>query len=114
MAEIADSLVVDLEYLGKPSCMILFVKLAPGATLDAELEQAIVAALKRRVSPHHVPNEIVAAPDIPYTLTGKKLEVPVKKRLLGHPMEAVVTRDAMANPECLDWYDRFADDFRTG
>lgn len=114
MAEIADSLVVDLEYLGKPSCMILFVKLAPGASLDAELEHAIVAALKRRVSPHHVPNEIVAAPDIPYTLTGKKLEVPVKKRLLGHPMEAVVTRDAMANPECLDWYDRFADDFGTG
>jgi acetoacetyl-CoA synthetase len=114
MAEIADSLVVDLEYLGKPSCMILFVKLAPGAALDTALEGAIVAALKKRVSPHHVPNEIVAAPDIPYTLTGKKLEVPIKKRLLGHPMDAVVTRDAMANPQCLAWYDRFARDFETG
>jgi acetoacetyl-CoA synthetase len=114
MAGIADSLVVDLEYLGKTSCMILFVKLAQGASLDESLEAAIVAELKRRVSPHHVPNAIVATPDIPYTLTGKKLEVPVKKRLLGQPMEAVVTRDAMANPDCLTWYDRFARDFNPG
>jgi acetoacetyl-CoA synthetase len=111
MPEIADSLVVDLEYLGKPSCMILFVQLAPGAALDIGLEGSIVAALKKRVSPHHVPNRIVATPDIPYTLTGKKLEVPIKKRLLGHPMDAVATRDAMANPDCLSWYDRFAEDF---
>lgn len=107
-AAVADSLVVDLEYLGQPSCMILFVKTAPGRDLDDALRAEIIADLKRRASPRHVPDRIVAAPDIPYTLTGKKLEVPIKKRLLGQPMEKVATADAMANPGCLPWYDAFA------
>jgi acetoacetyl-CoA synthetase len=108
LPQVRDSLVVDLEYLGKPSCMILFVQLAEGAALDEALRKAIVAALRARVSPHHVPDRIEAAPAIPTTLTGKKLEVPIKKRLLGRPMADVATPDAMANPGCLDWYDRYA------
>jgi acetoacetyl-CoA synthetase len=106
---VLDSLVVDLEYLGKPSCMILFVKLGPGIGMDERLKASIVQDLKTRVSPHHVPDLIEAAPDIPYTLTGKKLEVPIKKRLLGKSMPEVVTQDAMANPDCLAWYDAYSD-----
>lgn len=106
--EVSDSLVVDLEYLGKPSCMILFLRLAGGAELDAGLQERIIAGLRRHVSPRHVPDIIVAAPDIPYTLTGKKMEVPIKRRLLGQPMGQVITADAMANPGCLEWYDAFA------
>lgn len=112
MAEIAGSLVVDLEYLGQPSCMVLFVKLSEGAVLDDALRAAIVERLRRQVSPHHIPDRIEAAPDIPFTLTGKKLEVPIKRRLLGQPMSAVATPDAMSNPGCLGWYDAFADRFR--
>lgn len=111
MDGVDDSLVVDLEYLGKPSCMILFLKMAGTAELTPELEAEIIAALKQKVSPHHIPNRIVAAPDIPYTLTGKKLEVPIKRRLLGQTMAEVATADAMSNPGCLSWYDQFAEGF---
>ncbi|MCO0613136.1 acetoacetate--CoA ligase [Lutimaribacter sp. EGI FJ00015] len=109
--QVADSLVVDLEYLGRDSCMILFLKLAEGTKLTDDLRAEIVADLKSRASPRHVPDRIEAAPDIPYTLTGKKMEVPIKKRLLGQPMEKVATPDAMANPTCLDWYDAYASRF---
>jgi acetoacetyl-CoA synthetase len=111
---ISDSLVVDLEYLGQPSCMILFLKLSDGALDKDHLVQTIRAALKTRVSPHHVPDRIEIAPDIPYTLTGKKMEVPIKKRLLGQPMAQVATPDAMQNPGCLDWYDAFAARYASG
>jgi acetoacetyl-CoA synthetase len=60
------------------------------------------------LSPRHVPNEILSVPSVPRTLTGKKLEVPIKKLLLGQPIEKVVTRDALANPASLDWYVQFA------
>ena len=106
---VADSLVVDLEYLGRASRMILFVKPVSGADWDNAADAAVRAALRARVSPHHVPDDIIVAPDIPYTLTGKKLEVPIKRRLLGQPMHAVATPDALANPACLDWYDQFAE-----
>ncbi len=106
--EVADSLVVDLEYLGQASCMILFVRLTEGSELDEALKDRIIAGLKRNVSPRHVPDRIEAAPDIPYTLTGKKMEVPIKKRLLGQSMDKVATPDAMTNPGCLNWYDAYA------
>lgn len=107
-AAVADSLVVDLEYLGRESCMILFLKLTTGETLTDDLRAQIISDLKSRASPRHVPDRIEIAPEIPYTLTGKKMEVPIKKRLLGHPMAKVATADAMANPACLDWYDAYA------
>jgi len=105
---IADSLVVDLEYLGQPSRMILFVKPATAAAWSEMLVAELAATLRACVSPHHVPDRVVVAPDIPYTLTGKKMEVPIKKRLLGRAMSDVATPDAMANPDCLDWYDAYA------
>lgn len=106
--EITDSLVVDLEYLGRESWMALFVVLRPGHVLDQALEERLRKVIRTALSPRHVPNEIVAVPSVPRTLTGKKLEVPIKKLLLGHSMEKVVTRDALANPASLDWYVQFA------
>ena len=106
--EITDSLVVDLEYLGRESWLALFVVLAPATVLDPSLDQRLRGAIREALSPRHVPNEILAVPSIPKTLTGKKLEVPIKKLLLGQPLEKVVTRDALANPSSLDWFVEFA------
>lgn len=106
--EVVDSLVVDLEYLGRESWMTLFVVLAKGAKLDEALAQRLKQAIRTALSPHHVPNEIVPAPEVPRTLTGKKMEVPIKRLLLGQPLEKVANPDAMANPQCLAWYQDFA------
>ena len=108
LPEVLDSLVVDLEYLGRDSYMPLFVVLRPGATLDAAMRAKINDAIKTALSPRFVPNDIFEVAEIPRTLSGKKQELPVKKLLLGHPLEKVVNRDAMANPACLDWYVAFA------
>jgi acetoacetyl-CoA synthetase len=106
--EVLDSLVVDLEYLGREPWMTLFVVLRDGHALD----EALAARLKQRIraglSPHHVPTEIVQAPEVPRTLSGKKMEVPIKKLMLGQPLEKVVNPDAMVNAGCLDWYRGFA------
>jgi acetoacetyl-CoA synthetase len=106
--EITDSLVVDLEYLGRESWMALFVVLKPGHVLDQALEDRLRKAIRVALSPRHVPNEILAVPSVPRTITGKKLEVPIKRLLLGQPLEKVVSRDALANPASLDWYVQFA------
>jgi acetoacetyl-CoA synthetase len=104
LPEVLDSLVVDLEYLGRESYMPLFVVLRPGAVLDGEMKGRINGAIRTALSPRFVPDEIFQAPEIPRTLSGKKQELPIKKLLLGQPLEKVVNRDAMANPACLDWY----------
>jgi acetoacetyl-CoA synthetase len=104
LPEVLDSMVVDLEYLGRESYMPLFVVLRPGAALDAAMKAKINNAIKTALSPRFVPDEIFEAPQIPRTLSGKKQELPIKKLLLGHPLEKVVNQDAMANPECLKWY----------
>jgi acetoacetyl-CoA synthetase len=106
--EVLDSLVVDLEYLGRDSYMPLFVVLRPGVELDDALRARINDAIKTALSPRFVPNDIFAVPEIPRTLTGKKQELPIKKLLLGQPLDKVVNRDAMANPACLAWYSAFA------
>jgi acetoacetyl-CoA synthetase len=108
LPEVLDSLIVDLEYLGQSSYMPLFVMLRPNATLDAGLRQRIGSQIRSMVSPHHLPNEILAVPDIPRTLSGKKLEVPIKRLLLGHSLDRVVNPDAMANPDSLRWFIEFA------
>ncbi|MBC5762898.1 acetoacetate--CoA ligase [Ramlibacter albus] len=108
MPEVLDSLVVDLEFLGRESWMPLFVVLRAGAELDAALAGRITAAVRESLSARHVPNEVIVVPEIPRTLTGKKLEIPVKKLLLGQPAEKVANRDAMANPASLDWFIDFA------
>ncbi len=104
LAEVLDSMVVDLEYLGRESYMPLFVVLRPGVSLDDALKQRINAAIRESLSPRFVPDEIYEVPEIPRTLSGKKQELPIKKLLLGQPLEKVVNKEAMANPGCLDWY----------
>ena len=99
--EVLDSLVVDLEYLGRESYMPLFVVLRPGVTLDDALTARIKASIRQRASARYVPNVVFAVSDIPRTLTGKKMELPIRKLLLGHPLEKVASPDAMANPDSL-------------
>jgi acetoacetyl-CoA synthetase len=108
LPEVLDSLVVDLEYLGRESYMPLFVVLRPGVALDDAMKAKIAGAIRTALSPRFVPDEIVQVAEVPRTLSGKKQELPIKKLLLGQPLEKVVNRDAMANPQCLDWYVSFA------
>ena len=108
LPEVVDSLVVDLEYLGRESYMPLFVVLRTGCTLDDALQAKIVNAIKTALSPRFVPNAIFQVAEVPRTLSGKKQELPIKKLLFGQPLEKVVNKDAMANPGCLDWYVAFA------
>jgi acetoacetyl-CoA synthetase len=72
------------------------------------LRKRLFDAIKTRLSGRHCPNEVFAIAQVPRTLSGKKLEVPVKKILLGHPIEKSVNRDSMANPQSMDWFIEFA------
>ncbi len=109
LPEVLDSMVVDLEYLGRESYMPLFVVLRPGVALDDAMRAKLNNAIKSSLSPRFVPNEIFHVAEIPRTLSGKKQELPVKKLLLGQPVEKVVNREAMANPGCIEWYVGLAD-----
>jgi acetoacetyl-CoA synthetase len=104
LPEVADSLVVDTGQLGADGKLILYLVLADGCTLGAELAGRIRAALRAELSPRHVPDEIHQVPAIPRTLSGKKLEVPVRKILLGTPVAEAADPDAIANPEVLDLF----------
>ncbi len=99
---VADSLVVDVERPGGESQMLLFLALAPGQDLDAALERAVRDRLREALSPRHVPDRILAVPEIPRTLNGKKVEVPVKRILRGELPERVISRDALASPASID------------
>src|SRR3712207_5611661 len=104
--EVADSLVVDVPREDGSSYMPLFVVLKEGAELDDDLKGRIKESIRENASPRHVPNEVFAVPEIPKTLNGKKLEVPVKKVLSGTPPEQAASKDSLSNPESLD---RFAE-----
>ena len=108
LPEVLDSMVVDLEYLGRESYMPLFVVLREGCTLDGSLRSRIDGAIRKSLSPRFLPDDVFAVPEIPRTLSGKKQELPIKKLLLGQPIDKVINREAMANPGCLDWYVDFA------
>ena len=108
LPEVLDSMVVDLEYLGRESYMPLFVVLREGFTLDRAMQARINNAIEAGLSRRFLPNEMFAVPEIPRTLSGKKQELPIKKLLLGHAVEKVINKDAMANPGCLEWYLEFA------
>ena len=84
--------------------MPLFVVLADGAVLDEALEGRIKDAIRTHASPRHVPDVVVAAPGVPHTRTGKKLEVPVKKVLLGQDLSGALDPGSVDAPELLDWY----------
>jgi acetoacetyl-CoA synthetase len=98
LPEVMDSMVVDLEYLGRESYMPLFVVLREGQALDEAMRAKINGAIRTALSPRFLPNEIFQVAEIPRTLSGKKQELPIKKLLLGHPLEKVLNREAMANP----------------
>lgn len=102
LPEIKDSLIVNLEQENGDSIMPLFVVLAEGAVLDEALKKKIAQTLRSDFSPRHVPDQVIAVPEIPYTLSGKKMELPVKKILLGKSIEQSVNRDAMRNPGALE------------
>lgn len=106
--EVLDSLVVDLEYLERPSYMPLFIVLKAGVVLGDGLRQRLNAEIRQALTARHVPNEIIQVEQIPRPLTGKKLEVPIKRLMLGHELSKVVNLDSVANPQSLDWYLAFA------
>lgn len=105
---VADSLVVCCELPGGNFFMPLFLRLREGAVLDDALRAQVAERLRTLCSPRHVPDVMVAMEQIPYTLTGKKMEVPVRKILMGRSVEQAASRDAMANPAALDAYVAFA------
>jgi acetoacetyl-CoA synthetase len=105
---VEDSLVVNLDLPGGRFFMPLFVKLREGRQLDAGIEQSIRERLRTTYSPRHVPDRIIQVPSIPYTLTGKKLEVPVRRILSGVPAEKAANRAAMADPAALDFFIEYA------
>jgi acetoacetyl-CoA synthetase len=100
LPEIAEALAIGVDEQDGGYWLPLFVALQPGHDLDDELRARIVATIRRDASPRHVPDDIIAVPGIPHTLTGKKLEVPVKRILLGEP--AKVDRDAVDDASLLD------------
>ncbi|SNT56779.1 acetoacetyl-CoA synthetase [Streptosporangium subroseum] len=99
--EIADSLVIDTGQLGQEGRLLLYVAMVEGSVLSDDLVTRLRGDLREALSPRHVPNEIIEVPGIPRTLSGKKLEVPIRKILLGVPPEKAANLDAMANPEVL-------------
>jgi acetoacetyl-CoA synthetase len=109
LPEVLDSLVVDLEYLGRESYMPLFVVLREGVVLDAGLTKRLRDGIKTALTARHVPNEIFQVAALPRTLSGKKMELPVKKLLMGTPAEQVFKLDAMANAGSVEWFVAFAE-----
>ena len=105
--EVVDALVVDVPR-GDDLRMSLFVVLREGSELDEALQAEIRRRVREDCSPRHVPDEILAAPEIPRTLSGKILEVPVKRLMMGAAADEVASRDSLANPEALDWFARLA------
>ena len=104
LPEIAEALVIGAEQPDGGYWMPLFVVLAPGAELTDELRDRIRSVIRADVSPRHVPDEIILAPGVPHTRTGKKLEVPIKKLFQGAQADRVVERTAVDDPALLDWY----------
>lgn len=102
--EVIDSLVVDLERPDGTAYMPLFVVLATNIELDDELRQRIKTQIRSMLSPRHVPDDIFAIPDIPRTLSGKKMELPIKKILLGTSLERAANPDSMVNPQLLAYF----------
>lgn len=109
LPEVLDSLIVGVELPGGNYYMPLFVVLKDGMELDDALKAKIKGRLRSGISPHHVPDEVIAIPAVPRTLSGKKLEVPVKKLFMGVPVEKAISTDAMSNPQSIEYFVEFAD-----
>jgi acetoacetyl-CoA synthetase len=102
--EVVDALVVDVPREGTDGWMPLFVVMREGARLDEDLVKRIKARIREDCSPRHVPNEIHAIAEVPRTLSGKALEVPVKRILMGQPPDKAASRESLANPDALDYF----------
>lgn len=105
---IEDSLIVNLELEGGRHYMPLFVKMRPTFKLTTDVKTQIKVQLKKEYSPRHVPDDIIQVADIPYTISGKKMEAPIKKILLKMPFEKSINMDSMRNPESVDFFIEFA------
>jgi acetoacetyl-CoA synthetase len=112
LPEVLDSLIVGIEQPGGNYYMPLFVVLRDGVELDDALKKKIKDTLRKNLSPHHVPDEILAIKEVPRTLNGKKTEVPVKKLFMGVPVEKAVSRDALANPQAIQFFIDYAQQVR--
>jgi len=106
--EVKDSMVICTDEEGGEHYMPLFVVLKEGVVLSDELKSKIKTELRKQYSPRHVPDEIIEVKEIPYTISGKKMETPVKKLLMGIPLEKVASTDAMKNPSSLEFFVNFA------
>ncbi len=102
--EVDDSLIIHMVKEDGTEIMPLFVKMKDGFELDDGIIKQIKDEIRKSLSPRHVPDAIIAVPDIPYTISGKKLEAPVKKILMGIPIDRAANRDALRNPESLDYF----------
>ena len=111
--EILDSLVVDLSGYNRKSILLLFVRVKEDVHLSDQLKETINHVIKRDVSPRHLPNDIIQIQSIPMTITGKKLEIPVREVLLGRSVDEVVNTDAMRNPESIEFFKGLADCLKT-
>ncbi len=112
MPEVLDSLIIGLERSGGGYYMPLFVVLRPGVELDDALKARIRDKIRSNLSPHHVPDDVFVVPEVPRTLNGKKLEVPVKKLFMGAPMEKAISVDSMSNPQAMQYFVEFASRLR--
>jgi len=110
---IVDALVVDIPRPGTEGWMPLFVVLRDGAELDGELPKEIARRVRERCSPRHVPDQVFQIAEVPRTLSGKVLEVPVKRILMGTPVEKAASRDSLANPAALDYFTEMAGSLET-
>ena len=109
--EILDRLVVGVERPGGGYYMPLFVVLREHTVLDEALKAKIRDKIRSSLSPHHVPDEVIAIAEVPHTLNGKKLEVPIKKLLMGAPLEKAISMDSMGNPQAMQYFIEFARKF---
>ena len=109
--ELRDSLIINLERPDGSDWMPLFVALNDGISLTDELKTKIKTALRTAYSPRHVPDDILEIPEVPYTISGKKMETPVKKILQRKPLDKAYNRDSMRNPEAMEWFIEMAKGF---
>ncbi|MFC4799347.1 acetoacetate--CoA ligase [Neobacillus sp. GCM10023253] len=105
--EVIDSLIVDIPISAEQSYMPLFIVLKEGFSITDELKTRINQSIRQNCSPRHVPNEIISVNELPKTLNGKKIEVPIKKILMGVPIEQAVNLGSLNNPETLDYFIEF-------
>jgi acetoacetyl-CoA synthetase len=106
--QVVDALVVDVPREGTEGWMPLFVVPADGAELDDDLRAEIKRRIREQCSPRHVPNEVLQIKEVPRTLSGKVLEVPVKRILMGEDPAKAASRDSLANPSSLDYFTELA------